>query len=134
MRKWAFGMLFAGLILASGAQAEASPPRSEPMFTSKPAPAPSPPPPLSPQAGLPGAATDRAVRARNNLTALLGGRIYTSDLSPQELQDVLDFERAARGGFSDNRSFQQQCVDEEVRRNRGNPTRLAWEVIRLKCQ
>lgn len=134
MRRLAVGVLCAGLIMASGAQAEPAPPRSEPLFSSKPAPTPAPPPPLSPQAGLPGAATDRALRARNNLTALLGGRIYTSDLSPQELQDVLDFERAARGGYTDNRSFQQQCVDEEVRRNRGNPTRLAWEVIRLKCQ
>ena len=133
MRKLAFGALFVGLVLTSGAQAEPAPPQSEPLFTSKPAPPPAPPP-LSPQIGLPGAATDRAVRARNNLTALLGGRIYTSDLSLQELQDVLDFERAARTGYADNRSFQQQCVDEEVRRNRGNPTRLAWEVIRLKCQ
>lgn len=133
MRRLAVGVLCAGLIMASGAQAEPAPPRSEPLFSSKPA-QPPPPPPLSPQAGLPGAATDRAVRARNNLTALLGGRIYTSDLSPQELQDVLDFQRAARGGVGDNRSFQQQCIDEEVRRNRGNPTRLAWEVIRLKCQ
>lgn len=133
MRKLAVGVLFAGLVLTSGAQAEPAPPQSEPLFTSKPAPPPAPPP-LSPQIGLPGAATDRAVRARNNLTALIAGRIYTSDLSLQELQDVLDFERAARTGYADNRSFQQQCVDEEVRRNRGNPTRLAWEVIRLKCQ
>ena len=48
---------------------------------------------------------------------------------------MLDLDRTARSGaLGDNRSFVQQCIDEEVRRNGGQPTRLAWEVIRLKCQ
>ena len=69
------------------------------------------------------------------LEALRQGRLFTSDLSPQELQDVLELDRTARSGaLGDNRSFVQQCIDEEVRRNGGRPTRLAWEVIRLKCR
>lgn len=89
----------------------------------------------SPQApGFPVA--DRALRARAHLEALIAGRLSTSDLSPQELQDVIDFDRMVRGraAATDTRSFSQRCVDEEVRRNGGNPSRLAWEVIRLKCR
>ena len=48
---------------------------------------------------------------------------------------MLELDRTARSGaLGDNRSFVQQCIDEEVRRNGGRPTRLAWEVIRLKCR
>lgn len=97
-------------------------------------PTPAPAPPPVPTYGFPGAPSERALRARANLEALLQERIYTSDLSPQDLQDVIDFDRMARGVAPDNRSFKQQCIDDEVTRNGGNPTRLAWEVIRLKCQ
>ena len=121
-------MLLAGLMITATAQAE--PPRMRVRPAETPTPAPSP----GDSYGLPGAPNERALRARANLEALLQGRIYTSDLSPQDLQDVLDFERMARGVVPDNRTFQQQCIDEEVRRNRGNPTQLAWQVIRLKCQ
>ncbi|MFM7349667.1 MAG: hypothetical protein ACKO01_09280 [Erythrobacter sp.] len=81
-------------------------------------------------------ATDRAIRAQRHLEALIAGRLSTSDLSPQQLQDVIDFDRMVRGRIADRdtRSFSQRCVDEEVRRNNGNPSRLAWEVIRLKCR
>lgn len=78
--------------------------------------------------------TERARRARANLEALLQGRIAVNDLSPQEYQDVLAFDRALRSGTTDNRSFDQQCIDREVSRNGGEPTRLAWEVIKLKCR
>ena len=121
-------LLLAGLMITANAQAE--PPRMRVRPAETPTPAPSP----GDSYGLPGAPNERALRARANLEALLQGRIYTSDLSPQDLQDVIDFERMARGVSPDNRSFQQQCIDEEVRRNGGNPTRLAWQVIRLKCQ
>lgn len=121
-------VLLAGLMITANAQAE--PPRMRVRPAETPTPAPSP----GDSYGLPGAPNERALRARANLEALLQGRIYTSDLSPQDLQDVLDFERMARGAYPDNRSFQQQCIDEEVRRNGGNPTPLAWRVIRLKCQ
>ena len=121
-------VLLAGLMITSTAQAE--PPRMRVRPAETPTPAPSP----GDSYGLPGAPNERALRARANLEALLQGRIYTSDLSPQDLQDVLDFERMARGVVPDNRTFQQQCIDEEVRRNGGNPTQLAWQVIRLKCQ
>ncbi len=128
MRMSASAMLLAGLMITASAQAEPPQMRVRPAETPTPAPSP------GDTYGLPGAPTERALRARANLEALLAGRIYTSDLSPQDLQDVLDFERMARGAYPDNRTFQQQCIDEEVRRNGGNPTRLAWQVIRLKCQ
>ena len=121
-------LLLAGLMITATAQAE--PPRMRVRPAETPTPAPSP----GDSYGLPGAPNERALRARANLEALLQGRIYTSDLFPQDLQDVLDFERMARGVVPDNRTFQQQCIDEEVRRNGGNPSQLAWQVIRLKCQ
>ena len=121
-------MLLAGLMITASAQAEPPQMRVRPAETPTPAPSP------GDSYGLPGAPNERALRARANLEALLQGRIYTSDLSPQDLQDVLDFERMARGVVPDNRTFQQQCIDEEVRRNGGNPSQLAWQVIRLKCQ
>ncbi|MBB3774416.1 hypothetical protein FHS52_000359 [Erythromicrobium ramosum] len=128
MRMSASAMLLAGLMITASAQAE------QPQMRVRPAETPTPAPSPGDTYGLPGAPTERALRARANLEALLQGRIYTNDLSPQDLQDVLDFERMARGAYPDNRTFQQQCIDEEVRRNGGNPTQLAWQVIRLKCQ
>jgi len=103
-----------------------------PVVRASPAPAPAPSStPIIPLA--PG--QERLARAIANLEALRQGRLFTSDLTPQELQDVLELDRTARSGaLGDNRSFVQQCIDEEVRRNGGNPTRLAWEVIRLKCR
>ena len=79
------------------------------------------PAPQQPQAdstyGLPGAVSERVLRARANLQALLDGRLSTADLSAQELQDVIDLERLVRGEhLIDNRTPQQQCIDEEVRR------------------
>ncbi len=131
MSKSAAGVWLPILLIAAATHAE--PPMSvTPSAPSSPAPSPTPWP--GDTYGLPGAPTERAARARANLEALLQGRIYTSDLSPQDLQDVVEFDRAARGITPDNRSFKQQCIDDEVARNGGNPTRLAWEVIRLKCQ
>lgn len=34
--------------------------------------------------------------------------------------------------MADTRSVRQRCIDSEVRREGGNPSSLAWEVIRLK--
>ncbi len=130
MRKSAGAMLLAGFMITASAHAEPPLLRVGPAATPTPAPA---PPPV-PTYGFPGAPSERALRARANLEALLQERIYTSDLSPQDLQDVIDFDRMARGVAPDNRSFQQQCIDDEVARNGGRPTRLAWEVIKLKCQ
>lgn len=79
-------------------------------------------------------ALERFARARDNLIALRDGRRAVRDLSPQELQDVLDYDRQVRGGYGDARSVRQRCIDSEVRREGGNPSRLAWEVIRLKCR
>lgn len=123
-------------VAAAGAMIATTPGTAQtagvPVVRASPAPAPgptgSPILPITPR-------QERLSRAIANLEALRQGRLFTSDLSPQELQDVLELERLARGGtLGDNRSFVQQCIDEEVRRNGGRPGRLAWEVIRLKCQ
>lgn len=130
MQKSGSAVLLAGLMIAASAHAEPPLLRVGPAATPPPAPAPSP----VPAYGFPGDYTERAARARAHLEALLQRRIYTSDLSPQDLQDVIDLDQMARGVAPDTRSFQQQCIDDEVARNDGRPTRLAWEVIRLKCQ
>lgn len=120
--------LLAGAMIAGPAGAAQS--GGVPVVRASPTPAPSGAPelPLAP-------GQERLARAIANLEALRQGRLFTSDLSPQELQDVLELDRTARSGaLGDNRSFVQQCIDEEVRRNGGRPTRLAWEVIRLKCR
>jgi len=77
---------------------------------------------------------DRFARARDNLLALRDGRRAVGDLTAQELQDVVDLDRQVRGSAIDNRSVRQRCIDNEVRREGGNPSRLAWEVIKLKCR
>jgi hypothetical protein len=92
---------------------------------------------LAPEATPPDLVTaqqERAVRARDNLVALRQGRIAVTDLTPEEQQDVIDLDRMTRGEGADNRSVRQQCIDDEVRRAGGRPSRLAWEAIRLKCR
>ncbi|WP_086739113.1 hypothetical protein [Erythrobacter colymbi] len=93
--------------------------------------APDPQAQVDPQAP---AALDRYTRARDNLLALREGRRAVRDLTAEELQDVIDFERQLRGDYLDTRTVRQRCVDDEVRREGGNPSRLAWEVIQLKCR
>jgi hypothetical protein len=79
-------------------------------------------------------ALDRVARARENLSAILDGRLNINALSQLELQDVIDLDRALRGTARPQTSFRQQCIDDEVRSAGGRPSRLAWEVIRLKCR
>jgi hypothetical protein len=88
----------------------------------------------APQAQVPPEALPGFDRARDNLLALRDGRRAVSDLTRQELQDVLDLDRQVRGSAADTRSFRERCIESEVRREGGNPSRLAWEVIRLKCR
>jgi len=95
-------------------------------------PAPPPAPPASPEAQTFG--IDRFAQARENLAALRDGRRAVTDLTPQELQDVLDLDRMLRGYAAEVPSSRQQCVDDEVRRAGGRPSRLAWQVILLKCR
>lgn len=126
-KPFVIGCLLAGVLAAALTPAAAQ------VYEAAPAPSATPTPtaPDGPVLIL----TDRISRAQANLIALRDGRLSTNQLTTQELQDVLDLERIARGrATTDNRSFSQRCVDDEVRRNGGNPTRLAWEVIRLKCQ
>jgi hypothetical protein len=80
------------------------------------------------------ASLDRFAQARANLVMLRDGQLAVSALTPQELQDVLDLDRMLRGAAAEQPSPSQQCVNDEVRRAGGSPSRLAWEVIRLKCR
>lgn len=77
---------------------------------------------------------DRFARARDNYIALRDGRISVSDLSAEELQDVLDLDRRTRGDYPDSRTTRERCVDQEVRRAAGNPSPLARQVIAMKCR
>lgn len=77
---------------------------------------------------------DRFARARDNYIALRDGRISVSDLSAEELQDVLDLDRRTRGDYPDSRTTRERCVDEEVRRAGGRPSQLARQVIAMKCR
>jgi hypothetical protein len=130
MRLAMMATLLAGAMIAAPPGAAQS--GGVPVVRASPDPAPAlPDTPIIPVA--PG--QERLARAIANLEALRQGRLFTSDLTPLELQDVLELDRTARSGaLGDNRSFAQQCIDEEVRRNGGRPSRLAWEVIRLKCR
>ncbi|HSF11612.1 MAG TPA: hypothetical protein VLA50_01450 [Erythrobacter sp.] len=132
MHIWVRCTMLAGLALMTPAHAEPPPG----TFTSgqNPAQASQPPSPVI-MLGEPTLDQARVARAQANLLALRDGRISVSQLSPDELQDVIELDRLVRGGATfDNRTFAQQCVDEEVRRAGGQPTRLAWAVIKLKCQ
>lgn len=95
------------------------------------------PPPQPPaQAAEAGAQAqlDRFARARDNYMALRDGRIGVNDLTAFELQDVLDLDRRVRGDYPDTRSTRERCVDEEVRRAGGRPSKLARQVIDMKCR
>lgn len=77
---------------------------------------------------------DRFARARSNFEAIRDGRRAVSDLTAEELQDVIDLDRRVRGDYPDSRTPEQKCVDAEVARARGQLSPLAWQVIRLKCR
>ena len=123
-----------GLAFPAAFPASSEPPSAWIKIMPAPAPAPGAPPPTHLPSVQPVIVIDRFARARDNLLALVDGRISTSDLGPRELQDVLDFDRQVRGGASATRPLSKRCVEEEVRRHGGRPTRLAWRVIDLKCR
>jgi hypothetical protein len=77
---------------------------------------------------------DRFARARDNYVALRDGRRAVSELTPEELEDVLELDRRLRGDMPDDRSPKQQCIDNEVRSAGGRPSALAWRVIAMKCR
>lgn len=114
------------LALPPAASAKADP---QIVIGADPDPALSPTTPDQSQASL-----DRLAKARNNLAAILDGRLNIHALTPQEMQDVIELDRALRANTAEPRSFRQQCIDDEVRRAAGTPSRLAWQVIRLKCR
>lgn len=120
------GMLLAiaTLALALPAQAQQVTARTAPAQPTQQA-----TPDAPPQQGF-----DRFARARDNLAALRDGRRSIGELTPQELQDVIDLDARARGSYPDTRPTRQRCVDNEVRRLGGRPSQLDWQVIRLKCR
>jgi hypothetical protein len=123
------------LVVALGAQSAFALPAqahqaAETRLLVRPSPAVSATPAPDQQAAM----LERFARARDNLVALREGRRAVSDLSPQELQDVLDYERRVRGDYPDTRSARQQCIDDEFRRAGGRPSPLARQVIALKCR
>lgn len=92
------------------------------------------PPAATPTPPAPVASLDRVARARATYEALMRGEVSVSDLAPQDMQDIIDLDRALRGELPDNRTPTQACVEDEVRRAGGKPTPLAWRVIDLKCR
>lgn len=92
------------------------------------------PPAASPTPAAPSPSFDRIARAQANYEALRRGDLSIRDLAPQDLQDIVDLDRALRSGQADTRAPAQVCVDDEVRRAGGRPSRLAWRVIELKCR
>ncbi|WP_197273763.1 hypothetical protein [Porphyrobacter sp. AAP60] len=93
-----------------------------------------PPPAASPAPAAPSPSVDRIARAQANYEALRRGDIAIGDLAPQDLQDIVDLDRALRNGQADTRTPAQVCVDDELRRAGGRPSRLAWRIIELKCR
>lgn len=93
-----------------------------------------PPPATSPLPAAPSPSFDRIARAQANYAALRRGDLSIRDLAPQDLQDIVDLDRALRSGQVDSRTPAQVCVDDEVRRAGGRPSQLAWRVIELKCR
>ncbi len=92
------------------------------------------PPVISPTPAAPSPSFDRIARAQVNYDALRRGDLSIRDLAPQDLQDIVDLDRALRNGQADTRTPAQICIDDEVRRAGGQPSRLAWRVIELKCR
>lgn len=74
----------------------------------------------------------RVNQARANYQALVRGDRQLSQLSRQELADIVALDQALR--HRDERSPSQRCVDAEVRRAGGSPSYLARQVIDLKCR
>jgi len=89
-------------------------------------------PPETPVPGGPG--TFDAARAQRNYELLLRGEKSLEQLSPQEFAEVRALDNAARARANrDKRSPRQKCLDDEIKRSGGTPTRLELRVIDLKC-
>lgn len=131
MIRFAASALMACLTIASAAHA--APPVSSSQKATRAAPTMRQDPPAAAPV-IPPANEARVLRARANLLALRQGTLAVGSLSAQDMQDVLDLDRLARGEGADSRSFSQQCFDREMRRARGRPSQLAQEIIKLKCR
>jgi hypothetical protein len=75
----------------------------------------------------------RIDRARANYQALMRGQKLPSQLTQQELADVVDLDKALRD-TPDTRSPAQRCVDREIGRAGGSPSDLERQVIDMKCR
>jgi len=116
-------------VLVPTTPAQADPPARSSQIVIRPA-APTGTPSPAPDAS----SLERIARAQANYAALTRGDISVRDLTAQDLQDIVDLDRALREGQPDARTFAEKCIDDEVRRAGGRPSRLAWQVIELKCR
>lgn len=74
-----------------------------------------------------------AERAIRNYEQIVRGQKQIRDLSPTELAEVADLDRALKSVPADKRSATEKCRDEEIRRAGGSPSELELRVIGLKC-
>ena len=84
-------------------------------------------------AGVARAEVDPAevAQARVIYQQLLNGQLQISELSPQQLAELVEIDKQLR---ADKRSVSQRCVDEETERAGGRPSYLARRVIDMKCR
>lgn len=74
-----------------------------------------------------------AERALRNYEQIVRGQKQIRDLSPSELAEVADLDRALKSVPADKRSATEKCRDEEIKRAGGSPSELELRVIGLKC-
>lgn len=82
----------------------------------------------------PGVDPARLDRARSNYEAVRDGRRQIADLSPLELEDVAALDHYLRGEKPDARTTSERCVDDELGKLGGPPSRLTQRVIDIKCR
>lgn len=82
----------------------------------------------------PAQAQVRYPQARANYEAVLNGSRQISQLSPQELVDVLELDRRLRARKADGRAPSQRCIDAELENVNGAASPLARRAIDMKCR
>lgn len=80
-------------------------------------------------------AQDRVTEARENYEALRDGRKQLSQLSHQQVQDVIDWQNRMRLELAKpaEPTPKEQCIDDEVDRYGSEPSEAAMRAIELKC-
>jgi hypothetical protein len=78
-------------------------------------------------------ALSRLEQAQLNYLAISNGQRDLTQLSRQELADVIELDRRVRAQRRDERSPRQRCLDDELDSLDRAPSRLALRAIELKC-